>query len=477
MWLLPAFVAMLALGSPYNITVHPRQTDALLMNPDMGWFMGSDTNHPERFADVLPYITTVYLRLPWSAVEPQEGKFAWNNPKFGGNIKFWTSHGKKIAFRLVSYSPINWAKVHFDEIRYDTPKYVFDAGAEGFPDASNIMVPVFWDPAYLQKLHKFVMALGRRFNGDPDIAFVEIGSMGAWGEGHLMVVGDEKLDSHGYTPEKYAAAYRRMVDMFLEAFPDTLVTKTVDGPGQVNDYAAARGIGMRFDSLGMNWSGPPDSPAGWSPRDYSAFDKYWLQAPCIFETATAGKYTDVWRADGNARRFYSYALTKHPTYMALPMWNEFSVEMVQRYPELFREIGRRIGYRFVLTEATYPRILTPGQRFEVRTEWENQAVAKRYKPAFFELTLCDKSGIPYWRALYAPRTPVTDWLPDKTIEETRRFRFPPSNSTNAVPPGRYYLRIALLDATRNNFPLYLGLAGRDENGRYLIGRVWVRSRR
>ena len=65
----------------------------------------------------------------------------------------------------------------------------------------------------------------------------------------------------------------------------------------------------------------------------------------------------------------------------------------------------------------------------------------------------------------------------RTIEESRRFRLPLPGEANAVPPGRHYLRVALLDPKRDNFPLYICLAGRDENGCYPIGRVGVRAGR
>ena len=80
-------------------------------------------------------------------------------------------------------------------------------------------------------------------------------------------------------------------------------------------------------------------------------------------------------------------------------------------------------------------------------------------------------------AIHGERSRTTCAERSRTIEESRRFRLPLPGQANTIPPDRYYLRVALLDPTRDNFPLYLGLAGRDEEGRYPIGRVRVRTSR
>ena len=56
------------------------------MNPGMGWTMHYYSNVPAAYgshlaagdtADWFPGLSTVYLRIPWSMVEPEEGRFNW----------------------------------------------------------------------------------------------------------------------------------------------------------------------------------------------------------------------------------------------------------------------------------------------------------------------------------------------------------------------------------------------------------------
>jgi len=58
-----------------------------LVNPDMGWTLHYYSNiisnygsklEPSDTLDEFPGLSTIYLRLPWSFLEPEEGKFDWS---------------------------------------------------------------------------------------------------------------------------------------------------------------------------------------------------------------------------------------------------------------------------------------------------------------------------------------------------------------------------------------------------------------
>ncbi len=70
-----------------NIVVEPRDNGRALVNPDMGWTMHFYSNiitnygsklEPSDTLDDFPGLSTVYLRLPWSFLEPTEGQFDWS---------------------------------------------------------------------------------------------------------------------------------------------------------------------------------------------------------------------------------------------------------------------------------------------------------------------------------------------------------------------------------------------------------------
>lgn len=112
-----------------RVTVKTEDSGAALVNPAMGWTMHFYSNNPKNYgsklspADTLddfPGLSTVYLRLPWAYLEPEEGQFNWailDTP-----AQRWIAKGKRIALRLTTSE--NW-------MSYATPEWVKNAGAKG----------------------------------------------------------------------------------------------------------------------------------------------------------------------------------------------------------------------------------------------------------------------------------------------------------------------------------------------------------
>jgi hypothetical protein len=69
----------------------------MLLNPGKGWvqYYGTDKYTKD-------YISVGYTRWAWSALEPQEGQFNWQ--EIDGFIDQFKQHGKKTAFGVMSVS-------------------------------------------------------------------------------------------------------------------------------------------------------------------------------------------------------------------------------------------------------------------------------------------------------------------------------------------------------------------------------------
>jgi len=70
--------------------------------------------------DWFPGCSTIYFRIPWCYLEPEEGKFRWD--LIDSYAQPWIERGKKIAFRVVASE---------DRFRFATPEWVKNAGAKG----------------------------------------------------------------------------------------------------------------------------------------------------------------------------------------------------------------------------------------------------------------------------------------------------------------------------------------------------------
>ena len=226
------------------ITVKPPDTGVALVNPAMGWTMHFYSNMIDNYgsrlapADTLedfPGLSTVYLRVPWSFLEPQEGQFDWS--LLDTPAQRWISRGKQVALRISCCE--SW-------MRYASPEWVQRAGAKGYdftPGKGAHEGGVFWepdygDPVFLAKLGKFLQALAQRYEGNPHVAFVDIGSYGVWGEGHTYHSGQKTYDDQ--TKQQH-------IDLHLRYFPTTLLALNDDyvghdvvrGHANLTDYARA----------------------------------------------------------------------------------------------------------------------------------------------------------------------------------------------------------------------------------------------
>ena len=77
-------VSAFTLTAQEMVTVNPVDTGEALVNPSMGWTMHFYSNVPSNYGsklepsdtvDDFPGLSTVYMRIPWAYIEPEEGNF------------------------------------------------------------------------------------------------------------------------------------------------------------------------------------------------------------------------------------------------------------------------------------------------------------------------------------------------------------------------------------------------------------------
>jgi hypothetical protein len=180
-----------------------------------------------------------------------------------------------VAFRITCSE--NW-------LPWATPEWVKTAGAKGaFYEFGNGPVeqgpcwdPDFGDAVFLEKFGRFLAAMAARYDGNPDVAFVDIGSFGLWGEGHTHMssrVPDDRADE----------LIRRHIDLHVAHFPHTLLCISDDivghdAPGDqfpLTDYALSKGVTLRDDSIMVQ---PP--PRQWYHAGLA--QAFWPKLPVPF---------------------------------------------------------------------------------------------------------------------------------------------------------------------------------------------------
>ena len=365
-----------------------------LVNPGMGWTMHYYSNVPKNYGSLLPQgdscewfpgCSTVYLRLPWAYVEPEEGHFNW--PALDTPAQRWIERGGQVAFRITCSEP--W-------LEYATPKWVFDAGAKcirynfgfgerGGPNPNGKLVdPVYDDPIFLEKLENFVRAFATRYDGRREVAFVDIGSYGTWGEGH----------THGASriPQgKTDIDARLHIDIWRRHFKKTWLVLSDDISGWNNpdpsppllSYGLKHGITWRDDSIMVQ---PP--PNSWYHAAQA--ERYWRTMPVILEHQ---HYHESLANNAWDPALLGKAVEDHHASFMSIHGNPYDILEGNR--EAIDRINRRLGYRFVPESVEWPETIIVGENaesFEVRWRFRNAGVAPAYHPWFPCLTIKDAEG-------------------------------------------------------------------------------------
>jgi hypothetical protein len=171
-----------------------------------------------------PGLSFIYLRIPWSYIEPREGEFNWS--VVDTPMQRFVPRGLKACFRFSCSE--SW-------MEYATPEWVKEAGARGYrftpgrgvsPDGPY-WEPDFDDPVFLEKLNAFLAAAAARYDGHPDVAFIDVGSFGVWGEGHTWASTGKAYPN---------STVIRHIDLHLEHFRRTRIVGMDDFLSRPHPY-------------------------------------------------------------------------------------------------------------------------------------------------------------------------------------------------------------------------------------------------
>ncbi|MDO4557449.1 MAG: beta-galactosidase, partial [Planctomycetia bacterium] len=331
-----------------------------LLNPDMGWTMhyysNITTNYGSKLApsDTLDWFegcSTIYLRLPWAYLEPEEGVFNWSI--VDGPAQRWIAKGRKIAFRFTTSE--SW-------LEYATPEWVEAAGAEmvryrfgeGPTTEGNLCDPVYDDPIFLEKLERFLAAAGARYNGNPDVAFIDVGTFGTWGEGHTFMASRLSEERNGECAKIHADLHRKYFPDVQLCISDDVIGHNRPGADfPLMEYFRTQNISLRDDSILVQ-----PEPNSWYHAELA--QKFWPEWPVILEHEHLGG--SIQRGAWNDELLVKAVEDYHASYMSIHWWPQIEWEKLH---QTVRRINRRMGYRIQLRNVTWPETITVDEPFEV----------------------------------------------------------------------------------------------------------------
>lgn len=451
---------------PTVVVLKPSITDAALLNPGMGiYYMTGPTHKPDPEQWFMKICGVAYVRCHWSDLEPERGQYRFDE-YFGPMFEYWVSKlGKRVAFRVMCES------MH-GNTKYVTPKWVFDEGVPGVKHrglyAEEQIDPVFWDPKYLDLQCEFLRALGKWADGRPGLEFVDIGSIGEWGEMHFgeHLPGrwtHDEMVATGFTEFKLVQAYRRVIDTFAEAFPHTRVFLNVGGLNSINDYAAMRGLHFRQDGLGQH-----GASYNVESRLYPLYGFRGVQ--CNLELIVG--YEDMKARGWDALQVIKKGLEAPLSYQNINFGRVIEKDTPQDVREAVEYCARHIGYRFALVEVRLPAEVHAwadlNGRLPLQQVWENRGVAPCYENLALEWGLFAPDGRVVATHAEFPEPPTTLWMPGKPVNRAALLAF-----SAGVQPGKYLLGVRLFLPERPEQRYYLPMeeGAPLPEGWYRVGEV------
>ena len=423
-FLLPAATA---LGGVRRVTF--TEDASVFRNPGQGWSsMGGESSL--RRMEKLVNVGAIYARLTWAQLEPREGVYDWK--PLDDLLACGERHGLPVSFRIMCVNRSGGPE-------YDTPKWVFDKGARQDPFEIGVRpwrktgtsplaaqpkhAPHFDDPIFLEAHERFIKALGGRYDGNPLLGGLDLGSYGNWGEWHCSGLPPnvpEKLcrDAEGRIldpqPKRAYVASRtypleirtRYADAYLNAFRKTPLVFMSDD-WEVMKHALGEGplprVGFRRDGVGSPWHFT--RWIGTAP--YTALPgmgTVWRTKPVWFEFyARAG---DMRKRGWDIPFSIEWMLTNHVTVVNTCPFVPETLKDDDPLRPLMRRIDLYAGARLVPASAS---VTFENGVLSVSLAGENKGVAPIHLP--YEAVYAFKSADGQTVAEHVSASDPTTWLP------------------------------------------------------------------
>lgn len=440
------------------ITVSPAAIGGPLTNPGNGVASFHD-GYGEHLSQVqYPDTGIEYQRFYWNELEPREGQynFALVDNAFSAASRHQPAMNVGLRFMALD-GPESGSKV---------PDWLINKGIKGSwtPD-NKTFVPDLDDPVYLSYVQRLLEAFGKRYDGNPELAYLDIGMVGSWGEWHNSNFPTIKPLQQRYSPE----LLNRYVDMHFTAFPKTPKIMLISG-GDSLVYATKKGAGWRADCWGdwrnfnADWSHMRDdypSRLEAANKAWPGFSQAWQKAPVSLEICG---YMPEWLSVQHYTReevkaTLDWALAQHASTINLK-----SREVPQEYRSLVDSALEKLGYRFRVLSLTHDATAHAGQAITLKSDWLNDGVAPIYLRYNLAWRVQDLKGNTVVQGITGDD--IRQWLPGAHHCEYQL------KTPDNLAAGQYHLDVAMLDENAKA-RIQLANEGRQSDGWYRLSSISV----
>jgi hypothetical protein len=397
-----------------------------------GWTT-SDAQNPN-------YVNAVdnYRRFVWDDLEPSQGVYDFSS------IQSYIDdlpQGGRFAFRVRMMR----------ENGNDLPGYLSNRtmSCSNSCGSSASNVPD-WDDAFLlQRARLFIEALAEEFDGHPKIAWIDLGMFGRYGEWNCACA-ETVTDT---------SVLREYVDMFTDNFRNTqMVIRT--GSNYAFVYAqslppndAGFVVGSRMDGYGNKQLHATAHYLG-DLEGWKSYDQNWKIAPSVGEFF--GPYGSSFEVSS---AYYQTVLEARSLFVStIGNGNTVSYNtLTSQQKEDYTDIGRAMGYKYVLNNLSLDRSLEIGSPFRIKTIFSNYGNVPTYENWITKVKFTNTLNASESFTVDLSQAKLKNLLP--TYNTVTGVNKPKSFIDNATVPGSitegtYKVEVMSTQVGRNNMKLY-----------------------
>lgn len=412
-------------------------------NPLKGWAAWGET--PQEADDD---VTLAYIPVLWSEAEPQKGQYAFDELERAYHFSEWRKRGVRLILRVISDNPQ-------EESHMDIPRWLYqEMGEDG--EWYDTSYGKGFSPNYnnhvLQEAHgRLLDALGKRYGQNPQIAYIQLGSLGHWGEWHVN--NDEGISSFPRT-----GVTDGYVEDYIRAFPGKKLLMR-----RPYEIARDNGIGLYNDSFGKESA--MQSFASWIADGYRSdqnlerhpgMRNFWINAPSGGEFASGDSMQKC--LTDSMTKTEEWIRENHITFLG-PHAPANSRELSETEANNSDILSGMMGY---CLRIKYYRIrhLRDEKDLELELVWDNEGVAPLYENWDVRILIRDKQGTTVWEQ--DKKTVCSDWAPGEHGWNAVL------KGTAKLPPGTYGVYAGIVDPLTGACAVRLAMNGEGPDMMYPV---------
>ncbi|MBS4196422.1 DUF4832 domain-containing protein [Lederbergia citri] len=425
--------------------------DEVVINPFMGFAPPAEGG---------PYVqphSLVYANFSWKDLEPEKGFYDFEKIEEKYQFDYWKKNNKRLIFRIVLDYPgkvghkdiPEWL---YNEIDQDGTWYEHEWGSGFSPNYDN--------PKLIDYHKKLIEALAKRYNEDPYISFVELGSLGHWGEWHTLQQDGIQI------PFPKLPVVEIYVKHYIENFTNKILL--MRRPHQIamdNKMGFYNDMFGRLDHTVQEFhSWVKNGYKFWlTGENHPPMPDAWRTAPIGGEFAPTRNWGDYFSSTAISSVMEQLELT-HVSWLGPSSPANYSPS--GEHQNAINRFLSKMGYHFRLTEARYQKAAKAGSKFSLEMKWENSGVAPFYFDWPLEISLANQDGKIVHKEKGA--ADIREWLPgEHSIKEVISI---PRN----LKKGVYEVNVAILDPDKEEPAIYLEMKGKRDDLRYKVGEINVK---